>query len=654
MKIRVDYDKTLSQGIEEIHMGTVSRKHLLNSGVVLNSRWEILEHLATGGKGEVYRARQTNLEREVVVKTVSIEYLAEFGDDPQELETELKRFHREAMAMAQLRHPNVVQVYDQDSAVIVKDGEELTVHYVVMEYVRGPTLRTTMPDCGFGTNETKIRDWIKGYFLPVLEGIEPIHCLGIVHRDIKPENILLDGSTPKITDFGIVGGNLWPELTRSHHVEGTITYMAPEQFMDLAETDARGDIYALGKILYEAVEGRMVDSKTACPLKGVCLSNPITPFLRGLDLIIQKATAEDKEQRISCVRDLCEGLEKLLIDADESERPLFRGLHRKEIVILVTILGLIAAFFVASHIYHHIFMVEGLAPHGSVDPSLDSGPPALISAKENVGALADQIVGKDGFIMRLVPAGSIKAPTYFETKTGESFHIAQFYMDESQVTNFKYIEFLNLEISKIRVEGMAVEGDGQLWAMLGPVYGNYEPIVFENGRFVLSNSSYASYPVVEVTALGAKTYAEFYGERLPSELEWFHAATATSEFSKSNNNQSRESQDLETEMKNWMGGYATQTQGADNSLSIREPSQVPYPVSRTSPNLLGIRGLNANVSEWGVRPGIPQDAKDQYVVLGGIRGSMLQASTLIPGTAQDPLGTFVDVGFRCVMDRKQE
>jgi serine/threonine-protein kinase len=144
-------------------------------------------------------------------------------------------------------------------------------------------------------------EWIRNYFLPILDGVESIRGLGIVHRDIKPENVLLDGSTPKITDFGIVGGVRWRGLTRSHHVEGTISYMAPEQFMDLGETDVRGDICALGKMPYEASTGRMKDGKTAFPLKGVRLADPSTPFLKRLDSVIREATAEDKERRTPSV-----------------------------------------------------------------------------------------------------------------------------------------------------------------------------------------------------------------------------------------------------------------------------------------------------------------------------------------------------------------
>src|SRR4030067_731883 len=100
-------------------MSPTTKTPLLANGIVLNGKWEILEHIATGGKGEVYRARQTNLDREVVVKNISTEYLAEFGDDKDEVQTEIQRFHREALAMAQIRHPYVLQVYDQDAATIV-------------------------------------------------------------------------------------------------------------------------------------------------------------------------------------------------------------------------------------------------------------------------------------------------------------------------------------------------------------------------------------------------------------------------------------------------------------------------------------------------------------------------------------------------------
>jgi eukaryotic-like serine/threonine-protein kinase len=288
---------------------------LLETGFVLNGKWEIVEHIATGGKGEVYRARQINLERDVVVKTISAEYLAELGNDDDEIRTETERFRREALAMARVRHRHVVQVYDQGSDVFVKNGSTVTVCYLVMEYIPGVTLRSTMPEQGFGADERTIRDWIRRYFIPILDGLETVHELEMVHRDIKPENVLLDGSTPKITDFGIAGSVRWQGLTKTHHVEGTISYMAPEQFMDLPESDVRGDVYALGKMLYEAVSGRMKDSRSACLLKSACLESPETSFLRELDRIVRQATHEDKDSRIPSVDALRQSLAELLSEA---------------------------------------------------------------------------------------------------------------------------------------------------------------------------------------------------------------------------------------------------------------------------------------------------------------------------------------------------
>jgi len=295
---------------EDANMST-----LLENGLILDSKWEILGHIATGGKGELYLARQINLDRQVVVKTISSDLLMKCDEDREEIHTTINRFHREARAMAQVRHPNVVQVHDKDSTVIARKDTEIAVPYVVMEYVPGSTLRSTMPSMGIGENEQEIRDWVHNYFLPILDAIETIHKRGIVHRDIKPENVLMDGSNPKIADFGIAGGVRWQQLTGSHHVEGTISYMAPEQFLDLRETDVRGDVYSLGKILYEAVCGNMAESKTAVPLRTVFLPNPATPFLEGLDHIIQESTAEDKEERMPSVKVLRQRLEGLF---DES------------------------------------------------------------------------------------------------------------------------------------------------------------------------------------------------------------------------------------------------------------------------------------------------------------------------------------------------
>ncbi|MEW6351360.1 MAG: bifunctional serine/threonine-protein kinase/formylglycine-generating enzyme family protein [Thermodesulfobacteriota bacterium] len=648
-----------------------TKEPLLQQGIVLNGKWEILQHLATGGKGDVYRAHQATLNREVVVKTVSVEYLAEYEDHPEEVDTELQRFHREALAMAQIRHPYVAQVYDHDTAVVEKQGEEVTVHYVVLEYVPGGrTLRHTMPHDGYKNRERDLRQWMRTYFLPMFDGLETVHALGIVHRDMKPENVLLDGLTPKIIDFGIAGGPVWSQLTKSHHVEGTITYMAPEQFMDLGETDARADVYALGKMLYEAVQGRMRDSRTACPLKGVCLPNPSTPFMRELDTIIQEATAEDLEKRTPSVKALREALERVLAKAEAAEKPLLKGLQQKQ---WIAIAGVLTVIVVASNIYHHFIM-----SHSSPMPSgiaVQEGRHAADAEKGPVHAdvpparqaPVPTLEAKDGTIMRLVPSGQVRLPSYVGAEGDLLVEVAPFYMDETEVTNYKYVEFLNQVLSKVEVKDGIVRGAGRPWLLLGPVYGGYEPIVFLNGRFSLQDAAGASRPVVKVTGYGASAYAAFYGKRLPTEREWLRAVNRTRDsLTKRLERGGEPAQRSLEEETGRRGGPLGQEPGQvevepeeSGSAVVKGgevpalgedsgPSAVPHPVLDFPPNVDGIRGLMRNVSEWGVRLQRSPNAQPQFVVTGGVRGTMMAGSTPFPGIAQDPAMAFEDLGFRCV------
>ncbi|MFH2126706.1 MAG: serine/threonine-protein kinase, partial [Pseudomonadota bacterium] len=283
---------------------------MLKPGQVLNGRWEILEHIATGGKGEVYRARQPKLEREVAVKVVSQELIDAYEGDQEEIDAEMERFRREVLAMAATRHPNVLQVYDYEQAPIEHDGREQAIDYIVMEYIPGDTLSATIPAQGLAGDEDALRTWVSKYFLPVLDGVEHMHAQGIVHRDLKPSNVLLDGEVPKLSDFGLVGGGQWKSVTRSHHVIGTLAYMAPEQYMDLAEAGVRADIYSLGKMLYKAAVGTF-DKDTMKPLQAASLPRPDTPFLKALDQVIRKATAQEPEDRYATVDELRRALTAL-------------------------------------------------------------------------------------------------------------------------------------------------------------------------------------------------------------------------------------------------------------------------------------------------------------------------------------------------------
>ncbi len=273
---------------------------ILSVGEVLDDKWVILELIGRGGMGEVYRAHQLHLKRDVAIKVISREWLKFLGGDEEEIESTAARFRREVEAMAQVRHPNVLQIFDYGSTSLRRKETDVPVEYLAIEYVPGATVRATMSEEGFYPDDERMKTWLTDYFLPVLDGVQAIHALGIVHRDLKPENVLLDGATPKISDFGLARSCRLQPVTREIDIRGTPPYMAPEQFFEFGRVDQRADIYSLGKILYEAVCGKMPPDKI--PFRGVCLTNPETPLYQNLDRTIRNATAEDPKDRIPSVQ----------------------------------------------------------------------------------------------------------------------------------------------------------------------------------------------------------------------------------------------------------------------------------------------------------------------------------------------------------------
>lgn len=616
----------------------------LSNGTVLNGKWEIVEHIATGGKGEVYRARQVSLERDVVLKTISREFLNELGDDEEYVWTEIERFHREAMMMARVRHPNVIQVYDQDRADIPVNDAAPPVQYIVMEYVPGPTLRSVMPDRGFCADEDGLKEWIKVYFLPTLEGVLAIHSLGIIHRDIKPANVLLDGSVPKITDFGIAGGAQWTDVTRSFHVEGTFTYMAPEQFTSLGDTDVRADVYALGKILYEAAEGKLT-RQTARPLKSVCLESAETPFRKRLNRIIRDATAEAKDNRTSSVTRFKESLEELLRDFDGS-RIVIRGISIprpsstwRKILFIITVSA--AVLIVVSNLVHHRLL------HSPTDDAVTvttgpEGQPVVPKVSQPA-----KIIGRDGSTMKRIP--SVKTTFHIAPGSDEIrvIDVGPFYIAETEITNAAYVTFLNSLIDRIDIQRHRVVVNGQAWLKLGPVYGAYEPILYTAGRFSVADTSWNDRSVVNVSAVGAAAYANYYGMRLPTEREWLALmsilqppppAKTVGAPSPKVSAYRREKTDAPVDVEQVEGRYVA-------------PTRIPYPVFHFPADILGLRGIGSNVGEWGVRESEAANRHGDgslFVILGGMNGTRILNNTLLTGahTSHEVMRT--DVGFRVV------
>ena len=238
-----------------------------------------------GGMGTVYRAIQLSMDREVAIKVL----LRKYSNVPRFV----SRFDREAAALATLNHPNIVTVIDR--------GRVEDLYYLVMEYVRGRTLRYYIKSSLLNVERCV------GITIQVCEALQAAHDGGIVHRDIKPGNILVQEDGPvKVADFGIVH-----MVEQQDHAEqerrsllGTAKYMAPEQRGTGEVIDPRADIYALGVTLFEMLTGELPKGEPPSA------ANPLVP--PALDSIVEEAVARKRDDRFASATAMREALEVLL------------------------------------------------------------------------------------------------------------------------------------------------------------------------------------------------------------------------------------------------------------------------------------------------------------------------------------------------------
>ncbi len=261
---------------------------MLLIGRVLNNRYEIEERLGGGGMAVVYRARDAFLGRPVSIKVLR----EQFASDADFLE----RFRREAQAVASLSHPNIVSLYD-----VGQDGD---VHYLVMEYVEGRTLKDRIAHDGPLPARTAVE-----VARQVLDALEHAHQQQVVHRDIKSHNILLAKSgRVKVADFGIARATNGATLVHTGSIVGSAHYFSPEQARGRA-VDERSDLYSAGVVLYEMLTGNVPfqgDSPISVALKHVQEEPPsprdVNPAVPpDLEKVIKKALAKDPARRYQTV-----------------------------------------------------------------------------------------------------------------------------------------------------------------------------------------------------------------------------------------------------------------------------------------------------------------------------------------------------------------
>jgi serine/threonine-protein kinase len=313
---------------------------MLKTGTVLSDRYEILSQLGTGGMGEVYRAKDLRLNREVAIKVLP--------DDLAANPTALSRFEREAKALAALSHGNILTIFDF--------GTHNGISFAVMELLKGQTLRSSL-------NVSKLH-WEKSVKIAtaVADGLVAAHSAGVIHRDLKPENIFISTEgVVKILDFGLARLETPVKLNNQKSIEtisqdgiivGTVPYMSPEQIRG-ENIDARTDIFSFGCVFYEMLTGNRAFEKEnpADTFLAILSQNPPRPveindqIPASLDQIVEHCLEKKPDQRFQTARDLTFALASAMRDEPSkiSKTVKDRKFSKLTIPLSVLFIGMVAA-----------------------------------------------------------------------------------------------------------------------------------------------------------------------------------------------------------------------------------------------------------------------------------------------------------------------
>src|SRR5712691_2594134 len=311
--------------------------------------YEILSAIGAGGMGEVYRARDTRLDRLVAIKVLP----AHLADEPERRE----RFEREARTIASLNHPHICVLYDI--------GHQDGIDFLVMEYLEGETLAQRLLKGPLPLEQ------VLQYAIEISDALDKAHRKGVTHRDIKPGNIMLIKTGTKLLDFGLAKlrqdaapaiplsqlptATAKDAVTQEGTILGTLQYMAPEQ-LEAKEVDARADIFAFGALIYEMATGkRAFEGKNQASVIGAILKDdpppistlqPMTP--PALDRVVKKCLRKDTDERWQSARDVTDELKWIaeggsqVTLAPTAPAKGFHALGRRALLLSVGILLLVA------------------------------------------------------------------------------------------------------------------------------------------------------------------------------------------------------------------------------------------------------------------------------------------------------------------------
>ncbi len=440
--------------------------------------YEILAPLGAGGMGEVYRAKDTRLGREVAVKVLP-QHLTESPEVRA-------RFEREARTVSSLNHPHICTLHDV--------GREGTTDYLVMELVDGETLAARIERGALSLPE------VLRLGIQVADALDRAHRAGVVHRDLKPGNVMLTRSGAKLMDFGLArstgsaGGRgvtmtsltrsptMTRALTSEGSIVGTFQYMSPEQ-LEGKEADARSDLWALGCLLYETAMGRRAfDGKTQASLIGAVMNTEPPPIAQvapllppAFERLVRGCLIKDPEERIQTAHDVRLQLEWVRDAGSQAGVPAPvapRRRLRERVAWALAAIGLAAAgvslaLRLAAPVQDEPFQVSILPPPDARLPQYAS----TLSISPDGRNVVFAALGETDTRLWLRPLGSDTAKPIPESDLG----VATFWSPDS-----RYFAFATLDgrLKKIAVAGGAPTTICKLKWARGGAWGRQDVIVF--------------------------------------------------------------------------------------------------------------------------------------------------------------------------------
>jgi eukaryotic-like serine/threonine-protein kinase len=670
-------------------------------GRTLNGRYKIEELLGQGGMSAVYRAQDPNLRRVVAVKLIH----GHLSDNPDFI----RRFEEEATAVAQLRHNNIIQVYDFNH-----DGSTF---YIVFEYIPGETLQQRLHHLSQQNHRLPIDEAIR-ITATIADALDFAHQQGLIHRDVKPANVMINmRGEPILMDFGIAKITAGTQHTATGAILGTARYMSPEQVQG-ERVDARTDLYALGVMLFEMLSGRVpYQADSVMTLMMMHVQKPIPNILElrpdvppYLVWVLNRALAKRPEDRFTTAGEMAAALRDTtavppqFIPLIPNITPTLiippqKNSNRNKLLAVGGGIILLLLFLTGAYTFslmpfaeldagvNSVAVIEitnqaelviqptqtlslptatdtpaptitpSITPEPTITPSVTPSPTATQNpiVLPNDPQLGDSWVRiSDDMTMLFVPSGIFQMGSdngADDEKPLRYVSLNPFWIDATEVTNTQFARFVAQTDYKTTAEerGTGWVFQETTWEEVAGAY--WQQPQGPNSDLI----NLEQYPVLQVSWYDAEAYCVWAGGRLPTEAEWEYAARSPSSLT-------------------YPWGNAWQTGRANfcdvncpltwASQTLDDRYKFTSPVGTYSPagdSWVGAADMAGNVWEWvsdwylsdyyqnGATNNPMGPTNGQHKVLRG--GSWFNATDSLRSSgriSRNPINPYDSVGFRCV------